>query len=295
MSHKLGMQAFLHPLRVYHPGKGVHHICRWLTHNEQHQLIVAPTEQAVRYVWELAYKRYDDAKVVQLFEVELVAPSAAMCSKALILQRDADIKSFMNDACGGVSEALKLGLPLPSQFAKCPGFVRNDDEDDSAPDSIDLKYHFDCRNCTHGIALVGLTPEQFYERFSDAWNAANPSQKMPGRYQQIYSTAEPASDDEQVWEASCDDFGHHRSGVNLNKLRIGEPPWHNATPWGFFHPVLFYFRLRREMDIAPYNQAATTYRDEQKKLDEAKRQLMRAKRQMDETQAAEKKMAVFRL
>lgn len=284
-----------HPLKVFHPGKGIHYVCQWWRHSEQHQIIVAPTEKAVQRVWEVAYKRYDDAKAVQLLEVELVAPSAAMCSKALILQRDADIKSFMNDACGSVSEALRLGLPLPPQFAKCPGFVRNDDEDDRAPDSTELKYHFDCRNCTHGIALVGLTPEQFYDKFSDAWDAANPPQKRtPDRYQQVYSTAAPAADDEQIWEASCDGFGHHRSGVDLDKLRIGEPPWHDATPWGFFHPVLFYFRLRREMDVAPYNQAAATYRGEQKKLDEAKRQLMRIKRQMDETQAAEKKMAVFR-
>lgn len=271
-------------------------MCRWWTHNEQQQVIVAPTERAVASIWKSAYKEYSDAEAKGLYEVELVAPSKLMCSKAVTYEREADIKSFMNDACGSVSEALKLGLPLPPQFTKCPGFVRNDDEDDSPPESTELKYHFNCRNCTHGIALVGLTPEQFYDKFHAAWDAANPPQgRTPGKYKAVYSTADPAADDESIWEASCDGFGHHRSGVDLGRLKMGEPPWHDATPWGFFHPVLFYFRMRREMDVKPYNEAALAYRGEQKRLDEATRHLARVRRQMDETQAAEKKLAVFRL
>lgn len=276
-----------HPLKVYHPGRGTVHVCRWWTHNEQYQLIVAPNEMSVQHIWKTAYQWYRDARAEELCEVELVAPSKLMCEEAIKYEYAQAVKEFIDQVTGRLREVIELGFPLPTQFVPCPVWQNKDEDDeDRQPDSYTLKYHFDCRNCINGFQLVDLSQGEFYEKFSLPWYEAYPPQTHnTGKYRAMYSTAEIAADDEDIW-AALTNFGHHRSGVELVPWKAGEIPRD-------YSEVLFYYRKLREGDVTSYNQMAQEYWDLQKKLQETKQQCADIKRRQKDKQDAEKVLAIF--
>lgn len=274
-----------HPLKVYHPGRGIHYVCRWWTYNEKHQIIIATSQKAVKQIWETACQRYSDAEAKEFCEVELVAPSALMCSKAIAYKRDADIDDFINEVTGKINESIKLGLNVPKLFEPCVNF-ESYYKDDYEPDSSTLEYHFDCQNCTNRLKLIDMTYEQFFDKFHQLWNEGLfIKERVGNRNKTVYSTANPAADDEVIWEAS------YRSGVDLFKCQVGEPPWQGAYPRGHFHEVLFYFRMLKEIDISSFD--TKEFRIKQEKIYEEEKQLLIVSERMQQLEAAKKMLAIF--
>lgn len=279
-----------HPLKVYYPYGGVHQLLQWWTHDEQHQIVLARTSETMDVVVKRIIvnqgtnKTYErDIEFKTLLEIDIVAPPAIRCAKAIELQHLKDVDDLVNEVCWTLSSKLKkTGLPLPTPFILCP----NASEDE---------YHFECEydsegklqpeHCVSGIKLT-ITREEFYNRYQEAWYQQNPKRvwtPSPGHPQEVFSRAEQASDDEPLWIASPD-FGHHSHGVWLGELDPKEFSIKSA---------LFYFRKLRELDLTPFQKLLKENERAHQEIEEARKIRRKKELNLEDQQEIEKIYSVF--
>lgn len=279
-----------HPLKVYHPGKGIHYLARWWTHNKQHQVVVARSEKALNDVVNSIFTMYEDARVDAAYEVELVGPSLYMCKVATKAAYDESVENFLNEVTYGVRHVVAAGKSLPGQFMKCKGYsckYIEEGEEEGSPDSWRNDTHHDCRHCINGYTLFGFSPDSFYQIYHKKWYLLHPKKVYSDtKYVALYSTAEPASDDEKIW-AATPDFGHHQRGVELDVV--------DMTYSSSYTGVLFYFRKRREMDVTAWNELQEKFKALRVKDSEDRKAASKIRKAQEENEAAEKCLAALKL
>lgn len=274
-----------HPLKVINSDAGIRYLLQWWSHGEQNQVIVAASERALYPVFRHVCDENSDARVEQVLEVELVAPSDVMCRRAEEHQRAEEVKDFLDEVSFRIKELAEEGHPLPVQFKRCELWVPDyldEGEEIPPPDSYRTEWHPDCRNCTAGFSLVDHTPESFYQKYQENWRLIHPvKERIDPKL--VYSTAVKANDDESIWVARPD-FGHHCHGVSLYQLEPGRQP---------YEAVLFYFRWRREIDKTPFEQMIVEANELRKRHSEAKQETRDLKRNAEKADSISKTLAVF--
>lgn len=257
-----------HPLKVFFPESGTIFVCRWWTYSRQHSVILARSEDTIKRMLASVYAKCSDANVDQIFEVELVAPSALMCQKASEYMRLKHVQEFLDEVTIELHSMLKHNLSIPHHFTPCdkwePSYLEEGEVQEKV-DEYELEWHPDCHYCSHGFKLTNLSPEQFYDCYHVQWSkvfARNIVNKSSERYVACYSKARIAGDDEKIGAATSN-LGPHTGGVCLEELEL-----ELATS---YCDALFYFKMLRELDIVPFQ----TILDNLQKADAIEREIKR--------------------
>lgn len=289
------------PLKVYLAEGGIFYILRWHSHNEGNHILVTRQEKSLKRLLLTLCQEYSDLRVKEAYQIEVVAPSNRMYEKARERDRQNLIQDFMQNVSAGLHKALDIkGIQLPSIFSRCENFQWRkepwmDEEDFTRPpNSWNQKYHFDCANCTHGFNIVGLSPEEFFEKYhkdyikfkelTDSHYGKRLFGELHTRYVSVKSKAERVPDDEDIWVAAPN-FGHHSSGVDLELIKAEDNP-PNCD-------VLFYFRKKQELDLSEYNKIISLFLENKKKITEDKREQQAAKKLQEEQKEAQKLISIF--
>jgi len=232
-------------LRVYYPGGGRFLLLHWWTYDERGHVILAPTERSLRDVSVRVFARHPDAEIKDYCEVEIVAPSARLCALAAESAQHARVANFHEEIVHRMGAVLKAGKELPPPFERCTNYEPEDpSEADGDQKEWEQSTHYDCRHCRHTIRLVGMTPVELYDRYSELWRQAYPLREHADP-RRVLSRAVSASDDERIWCAVAA-FGPHASGVSLNEVDMQDAV--RCFPSSLSDSALFFFRRRRVLD-----------------------------------------------
>lgn len=274
----------IHPLKVYYPYGGVHQLLQW-THDERRQIVLARTPNAMEVVVKRIIANQGTKRNIEfkkLFEIDIVAPPANRCAKAIELQHLNDVDDLVNEVCWTLSSKFKkTGLPLPPPFVLCPNASEDEDHFECAYDSEDKLIP---EHCISGIKLT-ITREEFYNSYREAWYQQNPKRIWtpgPGHPQEVFSRANQATDDESLWIASPGRSHYH--GVWLGELNPNEFSTDS---------VLFYFRKLRELDLAPFQKLLKENEKAHQAIEEAKQICRKKELKLEDKQEIEKIYSVF--
>lgn len=272
------------PLKVYYPLGGKHFLLNWYTDYDRGHVLLARSEAAIKN----AFDRHvlDEVPEVKAYcEIEIVAPSKKMCREAAERAYHADVDNFMNQVTWRLREVLKKHGALPF-FAPCNKFESETShlhgDGDDAHEDRELDEHYDCKNCTEGIRLVGLTKEEFFDRHAERWVLEMDDFRGYEDPKRLVSLAEQAGDDEVLYMA-LGDYGHHQNGIYLST----EPGWRRED-------VLFYYRLVRDLDKSSYVAQVDALIEKRRQEEEKKTSEHREEASTEHDQEIEKTLAFFR-
>ena len=276
-------------LRVIYPGGGKKFLLQWWTHNEQHHVILASTQESVYATAKRVFATHKEVKLRLYLEVDVVAPSPKMSLDAAIWDREEGVLDFLTTVSSRLHEAASLGHPLPPEFLLCGKYLPREEMDD---DEIKWarKSHYSCQNCTEGICLVGLSPEILYDKYKVAWDVTHPTPKPKGQAPRVVSRAVPAVDGEPLWYCSAD-FGHHASGVDLQEVVYVKEALHR--PPYLSDRILFFFRRVSEVDFGPLLTLLNEQINEQAQKEKRRMVDFKAVRARASQEAAARALKVF--
>ncbi len=260
-----------HPLKVYYPYGGKHIITLWWTHNEQNHIAIARSQSAMDIMIRRFMDKYEDCTVKESYEVEIVAPSVKLCIVATDNKLQQEIDNFSNVVAETMFQVWKSGYKLPSLFSLCTKWEYKYPDSTYQSSEEDDVEHFCCKNCHRRIRLTSLTPDQLYNIYHDRW--AETDSRKSFNDKSLYSNAEPAGDDEEIWGA-YPDFGHHNYGITLSEVRIDNT-----------EPILFYFRKLNTLSILEYQKL-----QEEKKKQKIEARKLWEKKRMASIKEAENRM-----
>jgi hypothetical protein len=237
---------------VDYPFGGRRLLLRWWTEHERGHVVIAASESALLATARRVFHDNPDAEIKDALDVEIVAPSKRLEQLAAVCIRREEVFHFHYMVCVHVDAAGKAGFPLPSPFARCETFEPDDEE--SSPDSWARDNHFGCRHCRSRVRLVGLTPEELFDRYAVNWAEVRPGRAPDVRIRRNagamrhVSHAEPAGNDEPLWWARKN-FGHHAGGVEFEEVDIdaGVTTDHGYTPACLTGDAMFFFRRLGEV------------------------------------------------
>lgn len=195
-----------HPLKVYFPHGGRYQLLFWYTEWTQDRLILAKSYDSVLLAVKRLVPKHPDIEIRHMFDVEIVAPPEDMCLRAAVEVKKKEIDDFIRHIS---YELCSIGNPLPPQFTPCRRKMNDSPDND----------HWDCVKCYNGFCLVGMTPEEFYERYHAMWLDAFP-QHEPRLNEGVYSQGR-ISDGKNLFVVFP---GGMQSGVsfeNVKSKRIG--------------------------------------------------------------------------
>lgn len=224
-----------HPLKVYYPLGGVHYILRWWKYNEQHQVLMAKSQQSLENLAIQVIKNDFDCKLKEYFQVEMVSPPKFYALKAKIQKYEQDVLNFMMQVSWQMKEVIKSGRKIPDLFEICQNYYDPDggsfEEDEN---------HICCKNCFEGLRLNNVSSQEFYEKYIEEWTKLfdySPSPSSEG----FYSQGREVKPDEILWEAQAD-LGHHCEGIEFAKVDF---EYVNLNL-----PILFYFVKIKDVDLS---------------------------------------------
>ncbi len=221
--------------KVIYPQGGVHLLLQWWESSENNHIILAHSEAAIFTTIKRLFDRDEQFKIIDYRQIEMVVPSIELCAQAEKYWYNEKVKSFQGEIFCRLSEAAEEGYPLPSGVKICEEYQPVESE--YCNEDLDLKYHFDCKNCLYKIQLVNLTPEEWYLKYHESWEKLHPKPKD----NLVLSRANQVKTDEDLWVTTTN-FGPHRPGIELNKLS-------SFTKNSLFNQgVLFFFKSHQELD-----------------------------------------------
>jgi hypothetical protein len=274
-------------LKVYYPGGGRMFLLHWWTQDERGHIILSPTESAVRATAELVFAKHPDAEIKAFCEVDIVGPSPEMRRVAERWLRHNRVYMFLSaEIVWRLRDLLEAGKPLPAQFSVCETYEPEDAADPNENEDTKkwiAERHTDCRHCKERVQLVGMTPEEFYDRYAAAWYLAHPHREHVDR-RLVSSQAPPAADGEALWYVEGR-FGDHSAGAELQEVNLAEAEADEYQPAYVFERAMFYFRRGRELDATPLleslkgaaerQKARWDKREEERKAEHAKAEVDR--------------------
>ncbi len=245
-------------LKVYYPFGGRTFLLHWWTYDERGHLVLAATERALTALAKSVFDKHPEAEIKGYCEIDVVGPPERLHVLAFEQGVRERVARFHREIVTCMSAVVESDKPLPSIFAVCPSYEPDENHIDA--DEWAREGHYGCKRCLDKIQLVGLTPGDLYARYYDAWLAAHPDHRDHDRGrrrdskepQRVFSLAEPACDDDQLWCARAD-FGHHAAGIALKEVNIEEPD--TISDGVFSHSclddhTLFFFKRLRDLDAS---------------------------------------------
>ena len=224
-------------LLVSYPYGGKKVLLQWNTFNEGNNLILASCEQNMLGIIQRVFYRYPEMEIRGYCEIDIVAPSIRLCEKAAEQNRKINIDHFSYEIVERVKEVIEHEKLIPPQFAICSEYKPEADIDCG---EWETKTHYTCENCLDTIKLVGMTKEELYDRYHEAWHAANPQYTHADK-KLMPSKAERALDDEKLCYART---GFVSDGVIIVDPNKDEPEYNPS-----YGSCLFFFRLLRQLDM----------------------------------------------
>ena len=205
-------------LLVRMPLGGPFRLLRWWTDEKRGHIVLARSKRSILKVAARVFEEDPDAQITYYAAVEIVAPSPHMQKLAREGNRRSRIFKFHREIVSAVQAVAKAGRGIPGPFRLC---TKYEPEDNGPPDGWARDSHYNCRHCIDTIRLVGMTPDDLYETYYDAWYVAQPAGR-PWRHVERReglhpSRAEVARDGEPLRYASAD-FGPHAQGIRLQEI-----------------------------------------------------------------------------
>lgn len=245
-----------HPLKVIYPYGGQHYALYWWTYDERGHIAIARSERSLLRTAEAIFDKHPDAEIKQMLLIDIVAPSDRMCQEAVEASYKNKVFHFHSEITSRIKELLEKNIDIDSKFfAKCEVYQPDDPEYET--EEYNKNYHYECKNCRNCIRLIGITPNELYDRFNVQWKELSESENLyvlkyrPTIFEKLemYSRADKAQDDEILWAASPN-FGHHSDG--LYPVEITETKHLlNRLP-------TFYFRNLKELDQTTFYELLKT-------------------------------------
>ena len=266
------------PFRVFYPGGGKMFLLHWWTEDDRGKIVLARTERAMRQTARRVFDDNIDAKILAHCEIDVVAASPQICALAAFHERRERVDLFHREVATHLRLAVEEdGRALPAIFALCTNYKAREEPDDETGSAQEWgrTTHFDCRHCMEKIQLVGLTPDQLYDRYHEGWITIHPRPKS--NEERVPSRATPATDGEPLWYA-CAHIGPHSSGLVLEQVDIDDGE--AQRPHCISDHVMFFFRRLRDISQdalqGDLDDARAQYRErrtlrEEKRRDDRKR------------------------
>jgi hypothetical protein len=244
-------------VRVYYPHGGHHFCLRWWTDDDRGHVVLARTERSLLAAAKRVFDAHPDAEIRGYSEIDIVAPPKRL--EALIVEekRRERVRFFHLEVACRVRELADAGRDLPPMFARCTKYEPKDASD--AQHEVYTERHYDCRHCIEGICLVGVTPDEFCERYYATWTATQALVKPTPQQSKRLPSRAPRTRDAPHLHYAYPMFGPHSSGVEFDKIVGKRTPSHDE--------VLFFFRTLRSPDLAPLEalRAEAKARDEERR------------------------------
>lgn len=277
-------------LKVYYPYGGRHFLLHWWTYNERGHIVLAKTEDHVLDIAIRVFEKHPDAEIKSYLEAEIVGPSKLYGTQAEAFALRDRIENFRVEILCGLHNVLEAGKSLPPQFEACETY---EPEDEQERDEWVQRTHYSCKNCFEKIKMPGMTKEQLYEKYSEAWRKAFPRDRYVDQGL-VLSQAEVAKDDEELYFANTA-FGHHSSGIELNKIDHEKiDPKIDYRPSYLSGNAIFFFRKIRDVDSKGLQELL----DQQKKMVEERKEKQEksriSKREREEQEKIEAVLAFFK-
>lgn len=231
-----------HPLKVFYPYGGRHFIAVWWTHDEQNQIVVAKSLNALDKTLNIAIENNSDIELKEMWEVEIVAPPDKLCQIAKAEARKIEVNDFFRSIVGYLNELLENEIPIPEMFKVCDRW----ENDDLSMKEENDEHHWNCKNCVEKFSLKSLTLDEFYDKYNSNWNAMHNVPKY-AESKALYGLAGTANENDELWCAEPQ-FGHHCNGTSLSIVSQDPEDYINTSS------VLFYFHKIKEVDCSKYNQ-----------------------------------------
>lgn len=259
---------------------GVRFLLRSSTYDERGHLLVAKSfDELKRLAAEIIQRAGGYVEFTDALRVELVTPPASLQIKVAKAKYARAADTFWHAVANNLDvKKLPQGVPV----VRCPKYIPTDKT------YMVEEHHSLCRNC-HGDMKVlskGFTRKSFYDMFAGPVYEALQQAALP--YDRRYyhdkpvapvpearrSQARLAGDDEELHFVSFRSFGHHGSGLTLEKVNttwLGE--FVQADEVGFFYVVQRSFKkllddLTADAAAAQRLSEIQREREEQRRIDE---------------------------
>lgn len=240
-----------HPLKVYYSNGGKHFALNLHTHSKQSFFIVARSMNGLYKAFSnhLKEKNLDlTLKVLNLFEMEIVAPSNKFCALASQQELNDKYNLFINTVLFQFSYHK---LPIPKEFTPCP-HPREDD------------YCAECNYTGGKYYSINISKSEFYNKYYPAYRecfekpakiiTSSAKSKHP---KPQYSRARTADDTEKLFAVG--EEGGCFSGLNLAEV----------TEDYFGYIKYFYCTNVKNIDVTPFQKEAEavikTFEDNRRK------------------------------
>lgn len=238
------------PLKVYYPLGGRTFMLHWWTQDDRGHLVLSRTEKAVHEVAQHVFEKNPDAEIKVFSEINIVGPSEQLLALAAEHLRREKITHFHGEMMWRIREVAEEGETLPAPFAPCSGYEPQEPEE-SDDDQGRRDYnqscrdkHYGCKHCQDKIQLVNMTPDELYARYHDAWERLHPIERHEDP-RRVPSRAPPYDHGRPLWYAVAD-FGHHSSGIDLNKADFEQ----DYRPAFLSDRLMFLFERVRDLDTS---------------------------------------------
>ena len=240
-------------LPVGYPHGGFHYLLHWYSDEDRGHIILARTEHSIAATAKRVFEEYTDVSIKAYCTIDIVGPSARMCTLAAKERRQEKVRSFQREITHHMREANKIGLPLPPMFAPCEKF--EPEEADTREDEWVREGHYGCRHCLDTIRLVWLTPDMFYDRYYAAWLGMNPDHRdnHQAQRQRRGPSRVTSAKDNEILSYVRSSFGHHQDGLCIRTLKSPEPEPDTLSDQGYTHSyldgdTLFFFRHLQDIN-----------------------------------------------
>jgi hypothetical protein len=241
------------PFYVVYPEGGKHLLLQWYTEYDRGHIILAKSESSLLAVARKVFEEHPVAAIKSYSEIDIVSLPPWQIELAAKERFDQKVRSFQWEIACLMHNALAAKRKLPPVFAPCGKYEPEHPElSEREEDSWAVGTHYECKNCLQAIQLVGLTPEEFYAKYHQAWLKANPDHRDNSPRPQSAKAISKASPAGAGGVLYCvrPNFGHHQDGLVISKVS-DEPDTSSNDLLSHSHldgETLFFFRNARELD-----------------------------------------------
>lgn len=221
-----------HPLKVYYPDGGTHHILTIYNNHTRRRFLMAKTEEAVKGLLAASFKK-DNYDVVEYGIADIVAPPLELQQAFAEAVYDETIQRFKQRVYGFAQEYLENYGEHP-YFKMCKRYqydfsvedVVNEDEAEWYEDS-----HLHCENCKGKKLTIETDWKTLYENkrhLVEEFDGAPPAKTNRFEPYPVLSAAKPAPTLENLYAAEAN-HGNHCEGNVFNKVQLRLAHYLNDT------------------------------------------------------------------
>lgn len=267
-------------LKVYYPHGGKHYLLCWWTHDEQHHLIVAKSQESAEKAFASVLQEHSDAEPRDFLQVDIVSPSQKYCEVYAKNQLDKEIGTFWSQFTWMVRDYEEETGKFPTKLRKCSSFVsKYSDEDNGGQPVIEDEHHYNCANCHERLLPVEGTFESVYLQHRDAYLALHYSSPP-----KTVKSRAPLQDHILPLYSIITDFGYHQKGLVFNS---------EVDIEYMRDEYLFFYQSPRQADRKAIDAAYFLHEENWKAKDEARSKKFREEQEQEKKKRFDMLLSFF--